>query len=285
MGYFCTEQARNNRSSTGSWTLAGPHRRVIMGYLAQASRRAQDGSLTVVGAGNCNDLELASCLRLYKNVRLIDVDRVALVSAVRRQLPRHQDRELLTLETRELTGIMDHLDAWVQAGASRGAPMMTELESRISDAPVSGSLPGSRSDVVLVPNVLSQLLAVISQRISKADDRALRLLRPLRRRFIEEVIHLIKPGGVAILALDIVSSDSIRLDDKARSDLPLLSDKLLESGNFFTGCNPYMLENEIEHDFVPDKIWRLQRLDPWLWTMAGPRSYLVHGLVMHRAYD
>src|SRR5438105_5063893 len=77
-----TEQARQNRTTRNQWQLYGSHRREIEKLIVPESR---GGRLCVLGAGNCNDLDLQWLIDAYREVHLVDLDPAALEGAIRRQ--------------------------------------------------------------------------------------------------------------------------------------------------------------------------------------------------------
>src|SRR5881275_908124 len=76
------EQARQNRTTQSQWLLYASHRREIERLIVPES---PGGHICVLGAGNCNDLDLKWLAQVYREVHLVDLDDVALRSAVERQ--------------------------------------------------------------------------------------------------------------------------------------------------------------------------------------------------------
>src|SRR5438132_14001730 len=76
------EQARQNRTTRNQWHLYASHRLEIEKLIVPESRGQR---LCVVGAGNCNDLDLRWLAGAYGEVHLVDIDPLALDGAVRRQ--------------------------------------------------------------------------------------------------------------------------------------------------------------------------------------------------------
>jgi hypothetical protein len=76
--------ARDNRATAGLWQEYSDHRDHLMRHLVEASRGGCR-SVLVVGAGNCNDIELAELAISFEAITLLDPDQVALDAAVTRQ--------------------------------------------------------------------------------------------------------------------------------------------------------------------------------------------------------
>src|SRR5690242_13875342 len=77
-------QIRFNAASREEWESYRGHRRVITELLTSAPC-GRGGRLGILGAGNCNDLDLGSLLAFYQEVHLFDLDAEALAHGVGRQ--------------------------------------------------------------------------------------------------------------------------------------------------------------------------------------------------------
>ncbi|HYE18526.1 MAG TPA: hypothetical protein VEA69_08780 [Tepidisphaeraceae bacterium] len=110
-------QAKMNRSTRGQWDLFARHRAEIERLIVPA---AGGGRACVMGAGNCNDLDLKWLSGAYAEVRLVDIDPAALERAVERQLGggvRGEGEEemrggVVMQAPVDLTGIADLVGSW-----------------------------------------------------------------------------------------------------------------------------------------------------------------------------
>src|SRR5687768_987564 len=75
-------QSKMNRTTRGQWDWYARHRAEIE-KLIRTDGRGQ--RICVLGAGNCNDLDLRWLTEAYREVRLVDIDRGALARAAERQ--------------------------------------------------------------------------------------------------------------------------------------------------------------------------------------------------------
>ncbi|MBO0698821.1 MAG: hypothetical protein J2P46_10535, partial [Zavarzinella sp.] len=99
-----------NRGSADGWAAFADHRKKVTELLGGEST-SPSSRLCVLGAGNCNDLDLNTLLRSYREVHLVDLDAEALARGVARQgladepgVHRHGGVDL--------TGILDTLAGW-----------------------------------------------------------------------------------------------------------------------------------------------------------------------------
>src|SRR6266481_2342634 len=76
------EQVRQNLTTRNQWQLYASHRAEIEKLIVPDSRGQR---ICVLGAGNCNDLDLKWLSEVYGEVHLVDLDRTALLEAVKRQ--------------------------------------------------------------------------------------------------------------------------------------------------------------------------------------------------------
>lgn len=92
MPAWIENQMKHNRETAPLWDEFASHRATVTSHLVAAlhdnGERASDArkSLSVLGAGNSNDLDLPTLLRTYDDVHLVDIDAQSLQNGVRKQL-------------------------------------------------------------------------------------------------------------------------------------------------------------------------------------------------------
>src|SRR5262245_40861383 len=84
MSSLTAQQIGDNAASRGHWDCYADHRARVTALL-RPDPAARPGRLCVLGAGNCNDLDLAALAALYREVHLVDLDPDALAFGVQRQ--------------------------------------------------------------------------------------------------------------------------------------------------------------------------------------------------------
>src|SRR5438552_2239549 len=72
------KQSHLNRSTRGQWALYASHRQELEKLLVPDQ---PGGRICVLGAGNCNDLDLRWLTQVYREVQLVDIDPDALPRA------------------------------------------------------------------------------------------------------------------------------------------------------------------------------------------------------------
>src|SRR5436190_4060331 len=105
-----SEQAQANLSALAHFSSFSGHRQRLT-ELALSAAPQQGGTLCVLGAGNCFDLDLDALARCYHALHLVDLDADALAGAFARQAPETRAR-LVLHGGLDLSGFLDRIDRW-----------------------------------------------------------------------------------------------------------------------------------------------------------------------------
>lgn len=262
-------QAKLNRSTRRQWDWYATHRRELHALLTAPGMPA-GGRLGVLGAGNCNDIHLPTLADRFAEIHLADIDGAAVTRAVERQGLGESPAVRVQGEI-DLGGAADllskrdsaiNVDACLAAIGRPAAPFTVGL------------------DVVLSPCVLSQIIRSAAIAVGDGHPRFPELLIALRRRHFHIIADLLNPGGCAVMAIDLVSTETLpELRDATPADWAGLMEKALNTGNFFSGLAPASVLAAAKSVGEFDSI-RLTR--PWRWRLGERRSYLVYGLILRR---
>ncbi len=236
------EQSRQNRTTRGQWELFAPHRQ----KLEQLMLPGHGGRLCVLGAGNCNDLDLHWAQKTFAQVHLVDLDPDALRQAMERQ----HVQASATL----------HLHAPVNLTAADFHP--------------------GQFDVVLSPCVLSQLIEPVRKLLSKDLVQLLPKVKELRANHLALMARLLAQNGLGIVAIDITSSDVVK--ELAHIPDDQLADAMrnvIGQGRSFVGLDPRSLKQAIEAH--PD-LASITITQPWRWHIGLLRSFIVYAMCFRR---
>jgi hypothetical protein len=223
----------------------------------------------VLGAGRCNDLDLPRLAERFAEIHLVDVDDKALAGAVARQpadvrarLRRHGRVDLSGLSPRRLA-------RW-----RRAPPEPTEIEAA-ANAALDAILTklGGGFDVVASTCVLTQMAFALREALGERHPALDPIRFALMRTHLSTVVGLTAPGGVALLASDLVSSTTYPLAEPppGRTTSDLLRDVVASGAGYFA-ANPELLAGLLAEVATPEL------LEPWLWTGPLERTYLVYAL-------
>ncbi|TDJ34755.1 MAG: hypothetical protein E2O56_01885 [Gammaproteobacteria bacterium] len=250
---------RYNRASAGLWRDFEGHRARVMDLLCREP--TSGGALCVLGAGNCNDLDLSQLTALFADIHLVDLDGDAMDAAVVRQglspgrFTLHGDVDL--------SGFMGLLDE---------QPTVDTWRKAINDL----NLPelAGRFDVAISVCVLSQMGHTLAPFFEHDQAAGLELRDCLRRRHINLLGELLKPGGRAVLVADFMGSagfPKLSLCDDA--DFAEVVEEGLTRERFYKQTTPALLHESIAGQ---PGVGNLEAEAPWRWVM-WPTHFAVCG--------
>ena len=234
MNWLVAETIRRNAARRQAWTDYAAHRAETTARILHAARKTAE-RLCILGAGNCDDLDLATLMGAYGEVHLVDLDGDALRRAVSR-LPESQRRAI------RLHGGVDLTGCWSSLGSRRRGESLADSEI---DAVLQACaalpllpLPGP-FDVLASTCVISQLIDGAVLALGSTHPRLLEMVVSLRTNHLQLMAQLLSPGGRGVLMSDFVSSDTLpALRQTAEPNWPALIDDITARGNFFHGLNP-----------------------------------------------
>lgn len=269
-------QRARNSDSRDAWGSFASHRDRVTELLQRCAKPGAS-SLCVLGAGNCNDLDLSVLCRLFHDVQLVDIDEAALTSGV--------ERQKVNVSTVQVAGGVD-----VTGGAellSRFTPNIAAAQDEVAEclarAQTVPAITKMKFDVVLSACLLSQLIDGIVHSVGEAHPQFLDLVVAVRLQHLRLLLDLTLPGGTAILMTDIVSSTTCpELTQTADADLPRVVSAAINARNFFTGVNPVVLRALFAQEpSLAPRVASIELTAPWLWNL-GPRMYAVCAILVTR---
>jgi hypothetical protein len=272
---------QNNRETASSWTHFGAHRDKVTALALEGAPDTGIGSLAVLGAGNCNDLDLEVIAARFAEVHLVDLDDEALRRARDRQTAPVASKLVLHAPV-DLSGVAGQLAGFRHKPAT--PQQLATLPSRGTEA-VLAALPGP-FDRVISTCFLSQLLQSAFVCLGPRHPQLHILACALALAHMRALVQLVRPGGGAVVITDAVSTETYPLVELWDRQPPLaLLAELERADNVFSGTGPAFLRRLLMGDpLVGPLVAGLPRLhQPWLWTFSEERSYLVYALSFARA--
>ncbi len=280
------KHAEGNRRSRDDWELYRPHRehltRLIAGIAAREGTDGPEGALVLLGAGNCNDVDVEQLARQFAVIHLVDIDAGALDRAKSRLSPEVRARTTAHGGV-DLTGLLQPIEK------SRGK--LGDDEKALAQAVDEGTagllskLPAGQGRVVVSCCLLSQLGWSLEEAAAGDDERGMRLRVAALTVHLRTLAGLCRSGGTALIAADIVSSQLYPLDELEEGvDLrQLAADLIARQDIVYASANPVLVGRLLRKDdgckdaFAPAMI-----LTPWLWTGQFERTYLVYPQLLQR---
>jgi hypothetical protein len=260
-----------NRQTFDNFEAAAPHRRIVTELLLEACGEVASPRISLLGAGNLNDVELLPLVARGADIVATDLDGEALRAGAARQGFADDSRVKL------LAGV-DLAPLLAGATAPLSDDELRRLAATIPSTETFGVSEGGGFDVVVSTCVLSQLIFGLIDTLTPAHPLFVESLVALRKAHLQLMLDLCQPGGQCVLVTDVVSTETVEgLGERQRDDLPGLMAILVAQRNFFTGMNPLALLGTLSGDpSVAPRLRDLRVVPPWLWKL-GPRDYLVCG--------
>jgi hypothetical protein len=104
--FLATRERERNASTREAFSAYAQHRARQMALLSRLSGER----IAILGAGNCNDIELSALAKAFREIHLFDIDGTALSAAVERQSD--DVKCVCQLHETDLTGVASFLEAW-----------------------------------------------------------------------------------------------------------------------------------------------------------------------------
>lgn len=277
MNWLGAEQARRNASAIDRWSAHAEHRAQVTSRLL-SSASLPPGKLCVLGAGNCNDLDLPALAGAFGEVHLVDIDAAALERGAARQGVGVPGGVKLHGGI-DLTGCWESWAEW-----PRRPPTETEFAAaldRVLAAPPPGL--GGPFDVAASTCLASQLVESVVLALGEGHPRLVELILAVRTAHVRLLNRLLAPNGVGWLFVDFVSSQTLpELLAAAEPDWQELLPRLVSQGNFFHGLNPFALLQLFRSDpELSANAANVELAGFWRWNQQ-PKTYAVCAIRFRR---
>ena len=273
-------QTQRNTDSRDGWHRFADHREQVMSLLLNLPGDASDPGpqrICLLGAGNCNDIDLPQLMHRFAEVHLVDLDRDALIAGTHAQGV-SESEQIKLYGGVDLSGIVEELGRWHEIPPQPGDYPAVVANARSTTIPVAGPF-----DVVASLCTISQLLDAVMIASGQPTQESITLALAVRDRHLELMEQLTRPGGRLILITDVTSSATVPdLDAMPLEQLPVKLIEMINTRNFFTGLNPFALLARYRQD--PEWESRAESAElsaPWIWNL-GPRHYIVCALSVRK---
>lgn len=272
MDRITAEQVRRNRDARQGWVLYQHHRERITQLLLSAAT-SHDATLLVLGAGNCNDLDLQRLRQHFSLIALVDLDAEALSQGCELQ-GLAGEAAIQCHGGIDVTGVAARMHAW-QPQHPADADEATAVVRDALAVPLL-DIPHGPFDVVASVGLLTQLIEMVGLTLGTQHPQFLSLMSAIRLRHLRLLLELTRPGGRAWLFSEVVSSLTCpALLQTAESNLMPVLQRAITQHNFFTGANPNILNRLFQEDpELSASIASLESPPPWLWNFFT-RTYAV----------
>jgi hypothetical protein len=272
--WLLAEHRRRNLQTLDAAEHFQTHRAHAMQLLMQFAG-TPPGKLCVLGAGNCNDLNLPELLSRFREICLVDLDRAAPELAVARRLSAPHLSRVHVAASTDVTGIYRLLQT---ATENPDIPLDSgAVLTLLAAAPPQ--FPGAPFDCVVSGCLLSQLIDSAQLALGANHASLFEVILALREQHLRTLVQTLAPGGRGLLISDFVSSQS--LPQLMQIEASRLAPTLLQAiaaKNFFTGLNPFAIQNALQtNPQFAGTLADIQLHHPWRWDI-GRKQFAVFAI-------
>jgi hypothetical protein len=282
--------AAGNRRSKDDWERFAGHRERLTAAIEQlagaAGQGGDAGALVLLGAGNCNDVDVEALAARFSSIHLVDIDGGALDRGRGRLSPQVRGKTVAHGGI-DLTGLLAAIDGGGQA--LQGAALEQAMGRGVQQ--ILAGLPVGQAGVVVSCCLLSQLGWSLEQAAGGDEEYGMQLRTAALTVHLRTLAALARPAGpgrapgIALVAADIVSSDLYPLDElPANTDLRALAAELIGRQEIvYASANPVLLARLVRRDPALKSVWDGVAIGlPWLWSGQFDKTYLVYPQVLRR---
>lgn len=277
---LAAEHVIANASALPHYDAFAEHRQRLTSLALAAAPPAGRGSLCVLGAGNCFDLDLEALAIHYGEVHLVDIDAAALQRAATRQTANVQQR-LVCHAPVDVSGLLGPIERWARFEVTpdelvnHGASTAVSIQQRL----------GTSFDVVLSACMLSQMQLSVLHALGQ-EHRLFQAVRwTLNLTHFRTLAELTASGGISLFATDVTSDDIYPLQATYDTQSGLAALKAAtQAGKVFDFAAPDAIAALLQDDpalrqAFSAAVWK----DAWLWTNGPQARFLVYACQLSRA--
>jgi hypothetical protein len=272
----------NNRASAGGWDDFGEHRARLTALIETSAASATAGRLALIGAGNCNDVDLAALAARFRELHLFDLDAEAVARASARQAPEVAAR-LVVHAPVDVSGAYDHLPG-IRARTLPAAELSALPDVALARALAAVPDVAGTFDTVVSACCLSQIMHSCFLGIGQHAQLDA-VAGALGRTHLRYLLTLARPGGQVLLVSDMVSSETYPLEEMwgTRPADELIGD-VERAGNFLSGTARTFMRRLCVTDPAITVLTAGPPTAPapWLWRLGGGLTFLVYALAVTR---
>lgn len=263
---FLLERERErNESTRGRFAYYAQHR----AQQTALAKALQGQRIAVLGAGNCNDLDLPELAATFAEIHLFDIDAEALDGAFGRQSSEVQ--RACHLHVHDLTGVASYLGEWQERPPEPLAAQVaawTKLSAVVDEA--------GQFDAVISTCMLSQVAINLRDFFGLAPALNSALFAAIAGH-IMLASALTKSGGTVLVTSDCITSRyPIHQEAQARGALDAIF-HLAAQGAAFPGTDPDLIAALLATpEFSPPHF-----KNAWIWDLSD-QSYLVYAVQAER---
>jgi hypothetical protein len=234
--------------------------------------------VALLGAGNCNDVDLDALAQRFREIHLVDLDEEALRRAQQRQTAAVAEKLVLHAPV-DLSGALAELASFGPSAptAERITAFPEACAARVLEA-----IPQT-FDTVISACLLSQLMHSCAVALGTEHPALDMIAWALATAHLRSLVRLVRPGGFGALVSDTATSQMYPLEERWGKESPVeMLGKLVEGNTVLSGTNPALTYKMLTADpGVAPLVEQPQLVQPWLWHM-GQLTLFVYAFTFRR---
>lgn len=284
---YLTTQLKANKETRNNFKNYTSHRNRSTDLILSQEK---SGNILIIGAGNCNDIDLKTLSSIFEEVHLLDIDQQALEYGVNNQIGFTEKIHFHIADISQVSNSIDKLIA--EPFGSRAKRIIKSLQSLPFNSTLSNSF-----EMVVSQCLVSQLVYPVYKTIVEEDNPSnvkifKRLIEELVVSHLKQMAAYLVKGGIGITITDTVSSEDIpdTIQDNQHTLLQILKDVYFNPaymgyGHNIFGTNIYRLFAEHKMELAPLidlKAKNALNTPCWKWDFSPERQYIVQAFVFSR---
>ncbi|MGB9804417.1 hypothetical protein [Desulfofundulus sp.] len=280
------KQKRANFETRDRFAIYETHRKKSTELILS---RCSCGKILIIGAGNCNDVDLTTLCEHFEQVHLLDIDEDALRHGLRQLGSTPPNNVFLHIE--DVTQILPAYQEMIEKPYSSTIRRTMERLSSLSFP----SLPYLKEsfNIVVSQCLLSQLVhpavELWRKELNPSTNKLLKnFVHALSASHLKEMASYLSKGNIGIVITDVVSSDDVGhpiSEPQSILEQCYFDQQSDFHGSNLLGTNLVAVYNDFRKEL--SKIIRLEVHKPtlapsWKWIFSEAREYIVQAFVFQR---
>lgn len=248
------------------------------------------GKILIIGAGNCNDVDLVTFTQNFSEVHLLDIDEEALNFGIKHQLGSQTHN--VSLHITDVTQIADSYNKLLKnpfhSTANRNINALRNLSFP--------SVPSLKEafNIVVSQCIISQIVEPAVRLWTKEKDlKKAKLFKTLAGELVvahlKEMAAYLSKGSTGVVITDVVSSEAVgNFSEHTIQDILYNcyynSTSLIYGKNLF-GTNIVNIFHSYKKDLstiIQLEVANPQNAPAWIWEMSKTKQYIVQGFIFQK---
>jgi len=260
--FLLARERDRNATTRGHFGAYAHHREQQMALLQGLSGKR----IAILGAGNCNDIDLPTLAKAFSEIHLFDIDAESLTCALAEQPSEVQGA--CHPHVRDLTGIASFLEQW---RSNTPEPMAAQLAAWTQLAELVDEV--GAFDVVISTCMLSQVAINLRDFFGIVPALNSALCAAIAGH-VMLAATLTQPGGTLIIVSDCITNRFPIYEETERRGALEAIFHLAAQGAAFPGTEPSLI-----HDLLAgSNIGQTEFKNAWIWALSPSQTYLVYAL-------